>query len=133
LKRYGNQSRAGRCVKRATCPECGGDVPAYGKSGRKSMAEYCSIRCKSRAARRRVSSGVTVETIDGSQSPESRIATHRETATSAGGFVTREIPAGAHCESCGERLPKSANNGRPKRYCSPACRQTAYRDRPDAP
>src|SRR5580700_10856597 len=33
IKKYGNQSAAGRCVKRATCPECGGDVPAYQEDG----------------------------------------------------------------------------------------------------
>ena len=40
------------------------------------------------------------------------------------------------CARCGTKLPASASTGRPRVYCTPACRKAAYEDRragrPDA-
>ena len=33
------------------------------------------------------------------------------------------------CAVCGNELPTAAGAGRPRRYCSPVCRQRAYRGR----
>jgi len=33
------------------------------------------------------------------------------------------------CQQCGQRLPRPHPTGRPMSYCSPACRQKAYRAR----
>lgn len=33
------------------------------------------------------------------------------------------------CVRCGSRLPASASTGRPRIYCTPACRKAAYEDR----
>jgi len=35
----------------------------------------------------------------------------------------------SRCEQCGQRLPRPLPTGRPMSYCSPACRQKAYRAR----
>jgi hypothetical protein len=130
IKKYGNQSAAGRGVKKIACPECGGDVPAYGKDGRKSMAAYCSPRCQKRAARARVTkrNGGTLSPAmrDDTPRPESRIATPSETAIFQGGFVTGSLPKSGGCESCGKPVDEN-RNGRPRQYCGSTCRQRARR------
>lgn len=40
----------------------------------------------------------------------------------------RRIPP-ARCARCGSALPAAAATGRPRVYCSPACRKAAYEDR----
>jgi hypothetical protein len=39
--------------------------------------------------------------------------------------------AGAECGRCGAALGERDGAGRPRRYCSDACRQAAYRERRD--
>ena len=48
-------SAAGRPVRKQTCLHCGGDLPAYRPDGRKVQGSvvFCSVRCRSRAQRRR--------------------------------------------------------------------------------
>jgi len=51
IKRYG-PSVAERPVRRAQCQTCGAPLPMRGgKSGRKSLAIFCSERCRKRAGR----------------------------------------------------------------------------------
>ena len=40
----------------------------------------------------------------------------------------RRIPL-TRCARCGSALPAAAATGRPRVYCSPACRKAAYEDR----
>ncbi|WP_327131413.1 LuxR C-terminal-related transcriptional regulator [Streptomyces sp. NBC_01343] len=55
-----------------------------------------------------------------------------EPATPAAGAGPDPAPTSATCLACGNLLParpEGPANGRPARYCSPACRTRAYRDR----
>jgi hypothetical protein len=59
--------------------------------------------------------------------------THRKkpapkTAITERVVAQRKEPLGA-CVRCGTTLPASASTGRPRLYCTPACRKAAYEDR----
>lgn len=46
-----------------------------------------------------------------------------------GARVTRRRGRVRHCAWCGRELPGSGRIGRPRRYCTQACRQRAYEQR----
>lgn len=77
--------------------------------------------------------GRTFANLDRRYQPANKRRTHRKRPAPKPA-VTEEIiaevkqPLG-ECVRCGTKLPAGASTGRPRVYCTPACRKAAYEDR----
>jgi predicted nucleic acid-binding Zn ribbon protein len=90
---------------------------------------YCSHRCRQRAYLERVrskdrSQGLPADFTIGARN-------RARSSRSGRRYMDRHYDAGCYCATCGARMPEQARAD--ARYCSPACRQRAYRERQQVP
>jgi hypothetical protein len=89
--------------------------------------EHTTWSCSTEVEAIPATAGIPVSTAHA----QARMGAERAEQNSSGNWTPqfRHTVSALECAGCGQRQPRARGPGRPRRYCSSACRTAAYRER----